>query len=235
MAEPMRSSDSKLSEKQTLGNALCREAAKTRPSFYETRHRQLCRAITERQTTPIMTPRSFEHSRHLLPFLRVVAIAATLLVTASIAFVFRDERLPMPPQNMAATPVHEAAKPPRRVANRPQSAPSPRVATEPHRLTVELPYFAFTLPDVLPDVTGRVSNLGDLPSRIIPSMAASASGTVGEMAINLPRQTAADVGMQVDTSLTDTRWAYLDRDAQVAARMVLDKLPRNLLALSTHP
>jgi len=44
----------------------------------------------------------------------------------------------------------------------------------------------------------------------------------------VPGNPAADIGLLVDATLTRRRWAYLDHDAQLAARLLLDQLPPSL-------
>ncbi len=42
-------------------------------------------------------------------------------------------------------------------------------------------------------------------------------------------ETASDVGELVNTTLGRTKWAYLDRDAETAARLLADRLPLEML------
>ena len=45
---------------------------------------------------------------------------------------------------------------------------------------------------------------------------------------DVPGNPAVEIGLLVDSTLTNRRWAYLDHDAQLAARMLLDQLPGSI-------
>ncbi|MBN2475442.1 MAG: hypothetical protein JXB62_12595 [Pirellulales bacterium] len=53
--------------------------------------------------------------------------------------------------------------------------------------------------------------------------------------VEMPNVTAENVGTAVQAALNTRRWAYLDQDAQVAARLLMDKLPLDLLASNHEP
>lgn len=48
-------------------------------------------------------------------------------------------------------------------------------------------------------------------------------------------ETASDVGEFVNSTLARTKWAYLDRDAETAARMLADRLPLKMLVSKDDP
>lgn len=45
---------------------------------------------------------------------------------------------------------------------------------------------------------------------------------------DVPGNLAVEIGLLVDSTLTNQRWAYLDHDAQLATRMLLDQLPGSI-------
>lgn len=45
---------------------------------------------------------------------------------------------------------------------------------------------------------------------------------------DVPGNLVVDIGSLVDSTMTNRRWAYLDHDAQLAARMLLDQLPGSI-------
>jgi hypothetical protein len=45
---------------------------------------------------------------------------------------------------------------------------------------------------------------------------------------DVPANPAVDIGLLVDSTLTNRQWAYLDHDTQLAARMLLDQLPGSI-------
>ncbi len=45
---------------------------------------------------------------------------------------------------------------------------------------------------------------------------------------DIPGNPAVDIGLLVDETLSDRRWAYLDHDVQLAASMLLDQLPGSI-------
>jgi hypothetical protein len=46
---------------------------------------------------------------------------------------------------------------------------------------------------------------------------------------DVPGNPAVDIGLLVDSTLTDRRWAYLDHDARLAARMLLTQLSPSIV------
>ena len=46
---------------------------------------------------------------------------------------------------------------------------------------------------------------------------------------DVPGNPAVDIGLLVDLTLTDRRWAYLDHDARLAARMLLTQLSPSIV------
>ena len=53
--------------------------------------------------------------------------------------------------------------------------------------------------------------------------------------IDMPVNTVVDIGLLVDSTLTNGRWAYLDHDAQLAANMLLDQLPSSVAWPAEEP
>ena len=53
--------------------------------------------------------------------------------------------------------------------------------------------------------------------------------------VQVTDDTAEDLELLVDETFADQKWAYLDRDARVAAEMLMDKLPLDMLALASKP
>jgi hypothetical protein len=47
--------------------------------------------------------------------------------------------------------------------------------------------------------------------------------------IDVPGNPAVEIGLLVDSTLTNRRWAYLDHDVQLATRMLLDQLPGSIV------
>jgi len=52
---------------------------------------------------------------------------------------------------------------------------------------------------------------------------------------DMPGNAAVDIGLLVDSTLTNRQWAYLDHDAQLAATMLLDQLPRSIAWPAEEP
>jgi hypothetical protein len=46
---------------------------------------------------------------------------------------------------------------------------------------------------------------------------------------DVPGNPAVEIGLLVDSTLTNRRWAYLDHDLQLATRMLLDQLPGSIV------
>lgn len=57
----------------------------------------------------------------------------------------------------------------------------------------------------------------------VPSEVAVAAGP--DMITGPTVRAAEDVGMLVDSTFSEGQWAYLDHDAQVAVRLLMDQLP----------
>ena len=53
--------------------------------------------------------------------------------------------------------------------------------------------------------------------------------------VEMPDGTAQGLGSAIDSALADQRWAYLDHDARVAAGLLLDQLPLDMLAANDEP
>ena len=53
--------------------------------------------------------------------------------------------------------------------------------------------------------------------------------------IDIPSNPAVDIGLLVDETLSDRRWAYLDHDVQLAANMLLDQLPNSFTLQEGDP
>jgi len=53
--------------------------------------------------------------------------------------------------------------------------------------------------------------------------------------VELPDGTAEGLGSAIDSALADQRWAYLDHDARIAAGLLLDQLPLDMLAAHDEP
>ena len=53
--------------------------------------------------------------------------------------------------------------------------------------------------------------------------------------IDVPANPAVDLGLLVDSTLTNRRWAYLEHDAQLAADMLLAQLPGSIVAPEERP
>ena len=53
--------------------------------------------------------------------------------------------------------------------------------------------------------------------------------------IDIPSNPAVGIGVLVDETLTDRRWAYLDHDVQLAASMLLDQLPASIALPEEYP
>ncbi|OHB71037.1 MAG: hypothetical protein A2V70_15135 [Planctomycetes bacterium RBG_13_63_9] len=56
-------------------------------------------------------------------------------------------------------------------------------------------------------------------------------GAIARVANN----TTTDVGMLMDSDLTARQWAYLDHDARVATRLLIEQLPLDMLASTDKP
>ncbi|OHB83319.1 MAG: hypothetical protein A2V98_08110 [Planctomycetes bacterium RBG_16_64_12] len=52
---------------------------------------------------------------------------------------------------------------------------------------------------------------------------------------DVPGNPAVDIGLLVDSTLTNRRWAYLDHDARLGARILLDQLPASLVWPEENP
>ncbi len=53
--------------------------------------------------------------------------------------------------------------------------------------------------------------------------------------VGVTRRAPQQVGTTVESTLSDRRWAYLDHDARLAADMLIDQLPLDMLAMARKP
>lgn len=77
-----------------------------------------------------------------------------------------------------------------------------------------------------PDPIGGAAVVPSTPDDSVPAL---------DALVEMPDGTARRVGTYVDLELRDRRWAYLDHDARLAAELLMDQLPLDLLASNDEP
>lgn len=77
-----------------------------------------------------------------------------------------------------------------------------------------------------PDPIGGTAEVPSSPDDSVPAL---------DALVEMPDGTARRVGTYVDLELRDRRWAYLDHDARIAAELLMDQLPLDLLASNDEP
>jgi hypothetical protein len=165
-------------EKRAMADRLRNEARQTRPTFSESLHAKICRAVEGSKIAE--PPRRVAPSR--LGRIGIAAALAASLVVA-VSYLVWQGSTPSGPEF------------PRRLMPKPDNLASldgqEDIAVEPD-------------PELGPDE--------DLQS---PT--------------DVPGNPAVDIGLLVDATLADRRWAYLDHDARLAARMLLTQLSPSIV------
>jgi len=77
-----------------------------------------------------------------------------------------------------------------------------------------------------PEPTDETAEVPPVPDDPVPAL---------DALVETPDGTARRVGAILDGELTDRRWAYLDQDARLAAELLMDQLPLDLLASNEDP